>query len=91
MQYPEEFKEEVLKTLGDSEEMRRLLDIGHDIIGRYLDDSRHGSFSAEEIVAACESLNLQDLYQKAKKQVAIRKLYNEWSTLYHQQRQGTHK
>ena len=91
MQYSEEFKQKVLSTLGDSEEMRRRLYEGQEIVGRYLDDSRYGGVSAKEIVEACESMNVQGIYQKAKRQMAIEELYGEWSELYRNQHQGMHR
>lgn len=91
MQYSEEFKQKVLSTLGDSEEMRKRLDEGQEIVGRYLDDSRYGGVSAKEIVEACESMNVQGIYQKAKRQMAIDELYGEWSELYRNQHQGMHR
>ena len=91
MQYSEEFKQKVLSTLGDSEEMRKRLDEGQEIVGRYLDDSRYGGVSAKEIVEACESMNVQGIYQKAKRQIAIDELYGEWIELYQNQRQGMHR
>lgn len=91
MQYSEEFKQKVLSTLGDSEEMRKRLDEGQEIVGRYLDDSRYGGVSAKEIVEACESMNIQGIYQKAKRQMAIEELYGEWSELYRNQHQGMHR
>ena len=91
MQYSEEFKQKVLSTLGDSEEMRKRLDEGQEIVGRYLEDSRYGGVSAKEIVKACESMNVQGIYQKAKRQIAIDELYGEWIELYQNQRQGMHR
>ncbi len=91
MQYSEEFKQKVLSTLGDSEEMRKRLDEGQEIVGRYLDDSRYDGVSAKEIVEACESMNVQGIYQKAKRQMAIEELYGEWSELYRNQHQGMHR
>lgn len=91
MQYSEEFKQKVLATLGDSEEMRKRLDEGQEIVGRYLDDSRNSGVSAKEIVEACESMNVQGIYQKAKRQIAIDELYDEWIELYQNQRQGMHR
>ena len=91
MQYSEEFKQKILSTLGDSEEIRKRLDEGQEIIGRYLDDSRHDGVSSKEIVEACERMNVQGIYLKAKRQMAIEKLYNEWSELYHEQHQGMHR
>lgn len=91
MQYSEEFKQKVLSTLGDSEEMRKRLDEGQEIVGRYLDDSRYGGVSAKEIIEACESMNVQGIYQKAKRQMAIEELYGEWSELYRNQHQGMHR
>jgi hypothetical protein len=91
MQYSEEFKQKVLSTLGDSEEMRKRLDEGQEIVGRYLDDSRYVGVSAKEIVEACESMNVQGIYQKAKRQMAIEELYGEWSELYRNQHQGMHR
>ena len=91
MQYSEEFKQKVLSTLGDSEEMRKRLDEAQEIVGRYLDDSRYVGVSAKEIVEACESMNVQGIYQKAKRQMAIEELYGEWSELYRNQHQGMHR
>ena len=91
MQYSEEFKQKVLATLGDSEEMRKSLDEGQKIVGRFLDDSRYGGVSAKEIVEACESMNFQGIYQKAKRQMAIEELYREWFELYHNQHQRMHR
>ena len=88
MQYSEEFKQKVLNILGDSEEMRKRLDEGQEIIGRYLDDSRYDNISAKEIVEAVESNNLQGIYQKAKKELAINELYHEWSEMYRNEYQS---
>ena len=86
MQYTEEFKQKVSNTLGDSEEMRKRLDEGQTVIGRYLDDSRYGAgISAKEIVEACENMNVQEIYRKAKRQLALEELYSEWSDLYRSQ------
>lgn len=71
--------------------MRKRLDEGQEIVGRYLDDSRYGGVSAKEIVEACESMNVQGIYQKAKRQMAIEELYGEWSELYRNQHQGMHR
>ena len=91
MQYSEEFKQKVLSTLGDSKEMRKRLDEGQEIIGRYLDNSRYDGVSAKEIVEACESMNVQGIYQKARRQMAIEELYAEWVELYRNQHQGMHR
>ena len=91
MKYSEEFKQKVLSTLGDSEEMRKRLDEGQEIVGRILDDSRFSGVSSKEIVEACESMNVQGIYQKAKRQIAIDELYGEWIELYQNQRQGMHR
>ena len=85
MQYSDEFKQKVLSTLGDSEEMRKRLDEGQEIVGRYLDDSRYGGISAKEIVEACEQMNYQGIYQKAKRQLALDELYGEWIEMYQNQ------
>lgn len=85
MQYSEEFKQKVLSTLGDDEEMRKSLDEGQEFVGRILSDSCFGGVSSEEIVAACDSLNLQGIYIKAKRQLAIQQLYGEWLEMYRQQ------
>jgi len=85
MQYSEEFKQKVLSTLGNSEEMKKRLDEGQDIVGRILDDSRYSGVSAKEIVAAVESNDLAGIYMKAKNQLAVEELYNEWWEMYRQQ------
>lgn len=85
LQYSDEFKQKVLSTLGDSEEMRKRLDEGQEIVGRYLDDSRYGGISAKEIVEACEQMNYQGIYQKAKRQLALDALYGEWIEMYRNQ------
>lgn len=85
MQYSEEFKQKVLSTLENSEEMKKRLDEGQEIIGRYLDDSRYSSVSPKEIVEAIESNNLTGIYMKAKRQLAIEELYGEWCEMYRQQ------
>ena len=90
MQYSEEFKQKVLSALGDTEEMRKRLDEGQEIVGRYLDDSRYGGVSAKEVVEACESMNVQGIYQKAKRQLALEELYGEWSEMYRAQH-GMHR
>lgn len=87
MQYPEEFKQKVLETIGDSDELRKRLDEGQEIIGRYLDDSRYSGISNEEVIEACESMNFQGIYQKAKRQLAMDELYQEWQNIYLEQSQ----
>ena len=91
MQYPEEFKQKVLSTLGNSEELKKRLDEGQEIVGRILDDSSYNTISAKEIVDACESMNLQGLYNKAKQVVAIEELYEEWGELHNEQYKGIRK
>ena len=90
MQYPEEFKQKILSTLGENEEMRKSLDEGEEIVGRYLYDSK-SSISPQEIIEACESSNIQGIYQKAKRQLAIEELYSEWLELYRSQQQRMHR
>ena len=85
MQYSDEFKQKVLSTLGDSEEMRQRLDQGQEIVGRYLDDARYTGVSSKEIVEACESMNFQGIYKKAKRQLALESLYGEWVEMYQSQ------
>ncbi|MBE6152775.1 MAG: hypothetical protein E7166_00915 [Firmicutes bacterium] len=93
MQYSEEFKQKVLLAVGDSKEMKKLLDEGKEIVGRILEDARLVGVSAKEIVSACESMNLQGVYQKAKKQLAIEELYEEWKNkkCYKQDNPGIHR
>ena len=86
MQYSDEFKQKVLATLGDSEEMRKRLDEGKEVVGRILhDEARYSGVSSTEIVAACESMNVQGIYLKAKRQLAVEALYSEWGEMYDQQ------
>lgn len=92
MQYTEEFKQKVLSVYGDSEEIRKMLDSGNAFLGRYLDDARYGGISAKEVVEACESMNYQAIYQKAKRQLALEALYGEWSEMYrNQNNNGMHR
>lgn len=92
MQYTEEFKQKVLSVYGDSEEIRKMLDSGNAFLGRYLDDARYGGISAKEVVEACESMNYQAIYQKAKRQLALEELYGEWSEMYrNQNNNGMHR
>ena len=92
MQYSEEFKQKVLSTLGDNEEMRKRLDEGQEVVGRYLDNSRYAGVSAREIVEAVENKNLAEVYMKAKKQLAVEQLYTEWCEMYREQNnRGMHR
>ena len=92
MQYSEEFKQKVLSALGDSEEMCKRLDEDQEFVGRILDDTRYEGVSAKEIVEACESMNVQGIYQKAKKQLAADALYGEWADMYrNQNNNGMHR
>lgn len=85
MKYSNEFKEKVLHTFGDREDIKKMLDNGNEFLGRILDDSSYGNFSPEEIIEACESLNLQQLYNKAKRIKALKELYREWLKMYREQ------
>ena len=92
MQYSEEFKQKVLSTLGDSEDIKKMLDSGSEWLGRYLDDSSQGGLSPKEVVEACQSMNLQPLYQKAQRKLALQQLYGEWSDMYRNQNSnGMHR
>lgn len=92
MQYPKEFKAKVLSLLGDSYEMRKMLDNGQESVGRIICDfGFQGSVSAYEIVDACESMNLQEIYKKAKRQIELDNLYKEWLELANNQRRGMHR
>lgn len=84
MYYSEEFKNKILEILTNSEDMKKRLDDGNEIIGRYLDDSCH-NISPDEVINAYENNTIQELYQKAKRYVTIRNLYLEWLELYHEQ------
>ena len=85
MQYSDAFKEKVLAAFDNNEEIRQRLDEGQEIIGRYLDDCRYDGVSAEEIVEACENKNVQGIYAKAKRQIAMTELYGEWKEIYRNQ------
>ncbi len=87
MQYSEEFKQKVLAVFNNNEDIKKRLDEGQLIVGRILDDSSYNTITSKEIVEACESMNVQGIYQKAKRQLAIQELYNEWSELYRSQRE----
>ena len=83
--YSHIFKQKVLLLLGDSERLRTMLDNGNEFVGRLLYDASQHGVSSKEIVAACESMDLKEIYKKAKKQQAIEELYNEWYEMYSQQ------
>lgn len=87
MQYPEEFKQNVLSIFGDNKKMREMLDKGVEAVGWYLDNARYDSVSSKEIIEACESLNFQGIYQKAQRQIAIEKLYLQWAELFNNPRE----
>ena len=89
MQYSEEFKQKVLSVCGESEEIKKMLETGNEFLGRYLDDARYNGVSAKEIVEACENMNLQGVYKKAKRQLALEQLYGEWCDL--SKNQGMHR
>lgn len=92
MQYPEEFKQKVLSLFKNNEEMRKRLDEGQEIVGRYLDDSGYGGISPKEIVEAIEGKNLTGIYMKAKRKLAAEELYDEWCEMYQQQNNyGRHR
>ena len=82
MQYSEEFKKKVLSTLGNNDDIKKMLDSGSEWLGRYLDDASGGGLSPEEVIEACQSMNLRPLYQKAQRKLALQKLYIEWSEMY---------
>ncbi len=83
MRYPEEFKSKVLSTLGYSEEMKKRLDEGQEIVGRFLDDSSQAAnIPASDIVEAFENGDMNSIYLRAKKQVMLEELYREWVDLY---------
>lgn len=77
MQYTEEFKRKALSVLGDTPELRKELDEGIDITHRLVINQKAHDFTAMEIIKACESLNFQDLYKKAKIITAKDELFEE--------------
>ena len=86
MQYPEEFKQKVLSTCNNNERVKEMVNSGSEFLGRYLDEASQSDFTAKEIVEACESMNLQVLYQKAKLKLELQELYSEWLNTYEQQK-----
>ena len=91
MQYSEDFKQKVLSTFGYNEGLKSMLDEGHEFIGQYLHDIGAMRIPSEEIVAAYEGSNFQEIYQKAKRLATIHELYLEWKKQYRSQHQKTKK
>ena len=86
MHYPEEFKKEVLSTFEGMSYIEEALNSGSDLLGWYLGYScENSNISAEEIVKAIESEDLESLYNKAKKIIAIKSLYRQWEEMFDDQ------
>ena len=79
MQYPKEFVEKCKAIYPDWKELHEGLANGSDFVGRYLDDSRYGVISTNEILKAT---SLEELQAKAHRAKAKEEIYGEWGTLY---------
>ena len=88
MYYSKEFKQKVIDLYGGMEEILRdeicgkifleQLESGDEAIGIGLRSISQEGFLPEEIVEACTTQNYQGIYQKAKRQLAARQLFEEW-------------
>lgn len=67
MKYSADFVKKVKTAYPDWKELHVVLEKGSDLVGRYLDDSRHFSMSPAEIVEAFEQGREQDVLMAAKK------------------------
>ena len=69
-------------TYGQTISMQTLLDNGDEEVGDFLERGQQGilnnSIEPEEIIEACESLNFQEIYNKAKRLVTLQELVDEW-------------
>lgn len=81
MQYPESFKQEVLNSFGNFDELNNILNNHPEIIGQLLNAFACAVISPEEIVREIEKGNSQTILERAKKIVAGKKLYNQWLQL----------
>ncbi len=84
MNYPQSFKDKCKSVYPDSQFLHGALDIGSEIVGRFLDDSSRVNITPQEII---ESVNLKKLQDKAKSVIARQELYSEWLVLYQQQKE----
>ena len=82
--YPEKFKERVANALNGRENITDQLNEGKENVGKYLYDAED-EFTPEDIVEAVENNTIQELYARAKKQIEINNLYNEWVDLEREQ------
>lgn len=67
------------------EEIEKMLDEGNEKIGEYLKSIASVGFSAQEVVHACEEMNFQEIYKKAKNQLAVESIYQKWLEEYNKQ------
>lgn len=81
--YPKEFKEKCKKVYPNWTKLHSALEQGREIVGRYLDDSRYGTISIDEILTA---KSLESLQSKALKIQEKSNLYSEWDRIYNSQK-----
>ena len=75
MKYPQSFKDKCKRVFPDWYDLHKLVEDGHSIVGRYLDDSSNSSISAKTVMAAKSLDELKDL---ARKEIEKAELYSEW-------------
>lgn len=81
MEYSEEFKQKVLSYYNNDVYIKAILDKGEDYLGSILYNDATKNFSAEEIIKAYQSKNLEPLYEEAKKRLGLLKLFYEWQKI----------
>ena len=87
MKYPNKFIEDVKAEFPDWIELHQALDEGNVFVGRYLDDSGHGSGpTARDVVDAFDKGEQNKLYDEAKRTLRINELYSRWGEIYQEER-----
>ena len=79
MNYPQSFKDKCKRTFPSWEELHSHAEQGHEIVGRYLDDSNNGSISVKIVL---DARTLDELKELAKRETGKMELYSEWWELY---------
>lgn len=86
MTYPEDFVSAVKSAYPDWANMHRALEVGSEMVGSYLDDTRHWAPNPGVVVEMIDEGRVDELRAEAKKHATALELYKQWGKIADSQR-----
>ncbi len=87
MDYPHEFKRAVLEAYPNEPDLEKKLQEGDEKLGDLLEEHGHEGFSPEDIIAALEAGQADELLKAAIKVKEQRDIYAKWCEIYLDQKE----